>query len=152
MTMTISCPTAAQLALRGVIPTYPPHSVEALTKGFLASINMSEQRVRELALAKQLPLSGIVRGLVLAKYPHIKEHWPKTVHSAAKIAGFAGRSRSPAVPLSEAMRHLLVYVNREETPQSTRRARDFLTANGATPNAYSGQLELPKNKAPMTPD
>lgn len=143
MALTISCPTEVQLALRDLITTHPPHSVEALTKAFLVSIGVTEQKVRELALAKQMPISGIVRGLVLAKHPELKPLWPKPVHSVAQIAGFAGRSRSPAAPLSEAIKHLLVFVNREETPQSMRRAREFLLAQGAVPNSYSGNLEMP---------
>ena len=135
MALTISCPTAAQLALREIIPTHPPHSVEALTKGFLQSIGVTERRVRELAAAKQLPLSGIVRGLVVAKHPHIKELWPKPAHSVARIAGYAGRSRSASVGTDQALKHLLVYLNREETPQTVRRAREYVLANGVVQDA-----------------
>lgn len=135
MSLTISCPTAAQLALRELVPTHPPHSVEALVKTFLVSVGMTEQRVRELALAKQMPLSGIMRGLIISKYPQIKELWPKPTHSVARIAGFAGRSRSTAAPLSEASRHLAVFVNNMDDGQTRRRAREFLLANGYTQNA-----------------
>ena len=143
MALTISCPTEVQLALRDLVPTYPPHSVEALTKAFLQSIGVTEQKVRELALAKQMPISGIVRGLVLAKHPELKPLWPKPVHSVAQIAGFAGRSRSPAAPLSEAIKHLLVFVSREEDAQTLRRAKEFLLRNGVVINEETYRFEMP---------
>jgi len=131
MALTISCPTAAQLALREHVPTHPPHSVESLTKEFLKSVNVTEAKVRELALVHRQPLSGIVRSLILKKYPDIAPHWPKPVHSVKKVEGFAKRSRSPIAPLSEAVKYLIPFLNHEEDGQTTRRAREFALANGA---------------------
>ena len=130
MPLSISCPPDAQLALRDLIPTYPPHSIEAITSAFLRESGITERRVRELALAKQLPLSGVLRILILKKYPQIAPLWPKPAHTRAQVEGFAARSRSPLASQNTTLKHLALYVNREETGRGIKAAKDHLLANG----------------------
>jgi hypothetical protein len=95
MSLTISCPHAAQLLLRELYVTPSPHSVEALTRAFLSDSRITEQKVRELAVIKGITLSAVVRGLVCHKHPHVKPAWPLSNRTPAQVAGAAKRSRSP---------------------------------------------------------
>jgi hypothetical protein len=132
MSMTISCPHQAQTKLRELLNTTPPHSVEQIVSVFLARNKLTESGIRKLAADKGLTLSGVMRSIMIARYPELKPLWPKPNHTPARLAGFTGRVRKPANPNADLVKHLLVYLNREENGQSERRAREFVQSQGAT--------------------
>jgi len=145
MALTISCPAAAQLYLRGVIFTPPPHSVESLTRTFLADIRVTEQKVRELAHTKRITLSAVVRGLMCAKYPELRAHWPLSKQTPAQIAGIAKRTRSPdgsdLKRALELLRQLLSDVSNRKTHST---ARAFLAKHGIDAPSWREEYYKPK--------
>ena len=131
MALTISCPADAQLLLRTLIATPPPHSVEALTRTFLVENKFTEQKVRELAHIKRITISAVVRGLMCAKYPQVKPHWPLSKHTPAQIEGIARRSRSPdGAELKRALELLRMLLSDLNDRRAHNSARVFLAKHG----------------------
>lgn len=119
------------MVLRTLIQTPPPHSVEAITRAFLSSVGVTEQKVRELAYTKRITLSAAVRGLMCHKYPQLREHWPLSKLTEAQLAGIAKRSRSPDG--SDMRRSLDIIAGLVENPHDGKRRRyavDFLRKHG----------------------
>ena len=133
MALTISCPASAQIVLRSLISTSPPHSVEALTRTFLVDIKVTEQKVRELAHTKRITLSAVVRGLMCSKYPELKQHWPLSKQTPAQIEGIAKRSRSPdGAELKRALELLSNLLSDRHNMRAHTAARTLLATHGIT--------------------
>lgn len=133
MALTISCPIDAQIMLRDLLNTHPPHSVESLTREFLAASKLTEQRVRELAYTKRTTISAIVRGLMCHKYPQLKPVWPLSKHTPAQIEGIAKRSRSPdGAELKRALELLQKLLSDLNDRRAHNAARVFLAKHGIT--------------------
>jgi hypothetical protein len=136
------------MVLRDLISTHPPHSVEALTRTFLADIHITEQKVRELAHTKRITLSAVVRGLMCNKYPELKQHWPLSKQTPAQIEGIAKRSRSPdGAELKRALELLSGLLSDRHNMRTHNAARTFLAKHGiAAPDWREEYYKQPKGE------
>jgi hypothetical protein len=128
--ISITCPAEAQMYLRGVLLTYPPHGLAALVQAFLKGNKISEQKIREVAAAKRVTLTAVVRALMLQKYPDLKPLWPARVATPAQLAGILGRTLPPNMQANAALQTavsiLAALVEDRDNGQAMRRAREFL--------------------------
>jgi hypothetical protein len=89
MAVSITCPPAAQMHLRTVLLTYPPHGLSALVSAFLHAEKLTERKIREVAAFRGVTLTMVVRALMVKRYPELKPLWPAPKHTSAQIDGIS---------------------------------------------------------------
>jgi hypothetical protein len=129
MAVSITCPPAAQMHLRTVLLTYPPHGLSALVSAFLHAEKLTERKIREVAAFRGVTLTMVVRALMVKRYPELKPLWPAPKHTSAQIDGIKRRTLSPVEVRSDSQVAAAIMQRLLDNPddgRAKRRARDYI--------------------------
>ena len=135
MAISITCPAEAQIYLRSVLNTYPPHGLAALVQTFMRENRITEQRIREVAQTKRVTLTAVVRALMIKKYPDLKPLWVAHTPTPAQLEGILGRTMAPNIQINKsfatALGILSALLKDPDSGQVKRRARELLEKNAS---------------------
>jgi hypothetical protein len=130
MAIAITCPAEAQMYLRTVLTTYPPHGLAALVAAFMRDNNLPERKIRDIAAARKVTITMVVRALMVQKYPALKPLWPPHKPTPAQVEGIIRRTKLPSDTKSVAQLAASLMQRLLEDPDdghAKRHAREFVS-------------------------